>query len=85
MQRELFPKEVTTDVPRIILTGRDRLLVEQHKGLEVCTASEIGLRTSCGCLSVTGNGLLFLRYTQTEALITGRIDAVRLDTEGRHG
>lgn len=85
MQQEIFPREVTSNVPRLTLTGQERLLVEQHRGLENCTASEIGLRTGCGLLKVAGRGLLFLRYTPSEALITGKIESILYAVDGRKG
>ena len=85
MQQVIFPKEVTSNVPRIVLTGRERLLVEQHMGLDTCTSSEIAFSTKNGRLTVTGRDLLFLRYTQTEALITGYIDTVCFNEKGRRG
>lgn len=85
MQREFFPREVVTDVPRVTLTGSERLLVEQHKGLMACTAEMIDLHTACGVLRIEGSALVFLRYNGTEALIAGRIDAITLLPEGRRG
>ncbi|MBR6569807.1 MAG: YabP/YqfC family sporulation protein [Clostridia bacterium] len=85
MQQEIFPREVTSNVPRVTLTGRERLLVEQHQGLETCTETQVSLRTSCGLLTVTGQRLLFQHYSKTEALIAGEIESIRLTPEGRRG
>lgn len=79
---ELFPREVTHNVPRITLTGREKLLVEQHRGLVACEPTQISFSTSAGRLVVTGEGLHFVRYTANEALIGGRIDGVNLQGEG---
>ena len=76
MHTELFPKEVTSGVPRITLTGHERLYVEQHRGLVDYEPENIVLRTSCGLMRVAGAGMRFNLYTACEALITGRIDSV---------
>lgn len=76
MQTELFPKEVVSNVPRITMTGRERLHVEQHQGLVDYEQECIVLRTACGLLRVSGAGMSFLLYNAAEALITGRIDSV---------
>lgn len=81
--QELFPKEVTSGVPRITLTGEERLHVEQHRGLVACQPEEICFRTSIGLLQVTGEALRFMRYSAAEALIGGRIHGIALHPEGR--
>lgn len=84
MQGELFPREVTSNVPRITLTGHERLHVEQHKGLIDYEPENIVLRTACGLMRVAGAGMRFSLYTAGEALITGRIDSVSFQQkEGR--
>lgn len=85
MQHELFPPEVTTGVPRVILTGDDKVWVEQHRGLIRCETECISLRTACGTLVISGQGLSLRRYTATEALVTGSIDSVAMQREGRRG
>ncbi len=81
MQTELFPREVTSNVPRITLTGRELLHVEQHRGLIAYTPEEIVLRTASGLLTATGAELRFTLYSAGEARITGKIDAVGFQRE----
>jgi len=77
--QELFPKEVTTGVPHLTLTGMEKLHVEQHRGVVGYQPEEIVLRTSCGLIRVRGNNLLFRLYTGTEAVITGKITGISYD------
>lgn len=84
MQHELFPHEVISNVPRITLTGHERLHIEQHKGLIDYAPDNIVLRTSSGLMRIAGAGMYFSLYTAGEALITGRIDSVSFQQkEGR--
>ncbi len=76
MHGEVFPREVTGGVPRLTLTGREQLHVEQHRGLIDYAPESIVLRTSCGLLRVAGAGMVFNCYTATEAIVSGRIDSV---------
>ncbi len=78
----IFPKEVTSGVPSITLTGREEALVEQHHGLILYEGDCIELRTRVGTVRFDGAGLRFARYDQQEACITGRIDAIRILPEG---
>lgn len=81
-EQELFPREVTTDVPCVTLTGREKLHVEQHRGLVAYQPDEICFRTACGLLRVTGTGLRFSMYTGAEAIIGGQITGVAFTGEG---
>ncbi len=81
---ELFPREVTSDVPHLTLTGMEKLHVEQHRGVVGYQPQEIVLRTSCGLLRITGSDLLFRTYTAAEAVIMGQISRISYD-EGAGG
>lgn len=81
-ENELFPKEVTSNVPRMTLTGRERLHVEQHRGVVAYQADEICFRTACGLLRITGQSLSFCMYTGAEAIISGSIRSVGYAEEG---
>lgn len=83
--QELFPKEVTSGVSRITLTGHERLHVEQHRGLVACQPEEISFRSSVGLLRITGEGLHFMRYSAEEALIGGLIRSITIKPEGGNG
>lgn len=76
MHEPIFPKEVTGQVPRITLTGREQLHVEQHRGLIDYTQEHIVLRTRVGPMRIVGAGLCFRVYTAQEAVIQGRVDSV---------
>lgn len=81
MQHEFFPREVTSNVPRITMTGHERLRVEQHRGLIDYAPDSIVLRTSCGLMRIAGAGMNFGMYTAAEAVITGRIDSVSFQVQ----
>ena len=82
MRDELFPREVISDVPRITLTGHERLHVEQHKGLVDYAPDAIALRTACGLMRIDGAGMRFVTYTAAEAVILGRIDSITFPGQG---
>lgn len=84
MHHEIFPREVTGNVPRVTLTGHERLHVEQHRGLIAYSPEEIIFRTAAGLLRTAGAQLRFSMYTSGEALVNGRIDVVEyVQKEGR--
>lgn len=82
MQQGIFPKEVTSRVPLITLTGHEQLHIEQHQGLVDYEPENIVLRSVCGLIRIAGAGMVFRLYTAAEALIVGRIDCVEFATNG---
>ncbi len=78
---ELFelPSEVVLDLPRLVLTGTEQLLVENHRGLQAYSRSEICLQTSLGVLRVSGEELDIKLITQDQVNIDGRIGKVEWD------
>ena len=84
MQRHaFFPPELIHDVPHLTMTGSTGLHVEQHRGLIGYQPEEIVFRTGCGLLTVLGSDLQVLRYTASEADLSGRIDAVSIRSDAR--
>ena len=77
----IAPEEVCRDTPRIILTGRKEVLVEQHGGLFSYETRCIRLRTRMGLLTVTGEGLVISHFGAQDALIRGRVDQVQIAGE----
>ena len=77
----IAPEEVIMDTPRIILTGREEVLVERHGGLFSYESRCIRLRTSMGILTVTGEGLVISHFGAQDALIRGQVDGLRMDGE----
>ncbi|HHT47693.1 MAG TPA: sporulation protein YqfC [Firmicutes bacterium] len=71
-----LPSEVVLNLPRLILTGDQQLLVENHQGLQVYTCTEISLNTSVGALRVMGEELNIKLITQDQVNIDGRIRKV---------
>lgn len=79
MEREgFFPKELLTQIPRITMTGREILHIEQHQGLVAYQEDSIALRTAIGTLRIEGEGMGFKRYTASDAVIAGKIIGMTL-------
>lgn len=84
MANDLFPREVTSNVPRLTLTGCEQLHIEQHRGVVAYSPEEIVFRTASGLLRATGEHMTFARYSAGEALVQGQISSVAyLAQEGR--
>lgn len=78
MREKLFPAEVTSDCPCIMLTGKSLLQVEQHQGLLSYQEDQITLKTSLGLLKLRGREMHFRHYSAREATISGDIEGITL-------
>ena len=78
---DLAPEDVVGDVPRIILTGREKVLIERHNGLFSYESGCIRLRTRMGLLTVTGEQLIISHFGTEDVLIRGQVDGLRVDGE----
>ena len=72
-----LPPETVSRVPRVICYGTGKAMVEQHRGILVCLKNEMAFQTTCGCLSIVGEDLELLQYTNERAVILGQIDGIQ--------
>lgn len=81
-ERELIPREITSGIPRLTLTGSERLHIEQHRGIIACQPEEMLFRTSVGELRVCGSDLRLSLYAEGESIITGSIAQISITPGG---
>lgn len=63
-------------VPLVELTGRNRVLIENHTGVLAYSLEEIQIRVSYGKLVVKGQRLQLLQMNSDKLVITGLIDGL---------
>ncbi|MCE5234426.1 MAG: sporulation protein YqfC [Clostridiaceae bacterium] len=68
-----LPMETVLDVPRLTVLGREKLLVENHKGVYEYYPSFVRLKTGCGMLRVGGEELALEELGAERLFISGRI------------
>lgn len=71
-----LPQEVTLDYPKIIVTGDESIIVENHKGLIELSQTVIRLNTKIYILKITGENLDIKSISEEEIEITGRITGI---------
>ena len=76
-----IPPEIGSDVPRMILSGREELLIEQHGGLFSYESKCIRIRTKMGVVTVNGENLVIQYFGLQDLLIRGKISGLLLDGE----
>ena len=77
-----LPSEIILDLPRLVLTGNQRLLIENHRGIKEYAKDEIRLSTPVGKLRIHGQDLEILAIDQEQVEIKGRIDQVEWEERG---
>lgn len=75
------PPEVRGDTPRAVITGRDEVLIERHRGLFSYETKCIRIRTKAGLMTITGEKLVIAYFGLEDLLIQGSIESVRIDGE----
>lgn len=73
------PPEVRGETPRVVLSGKEEALIEQHTGLFSYDTRCIRVRTKAGLMTVTGENLVIAYFGVQDLLIQGRIDGVTID------
>ncbi len=66
---------------RLELTGGERLLIEEHKGVLEYTTARLRVALPRGTLVVTGEGLELTALTLRELAVRGNIRCIELEGE----
>ena len=82
LKRADIPQELVFGWPRSVLLGDEKLVVEQHQGIFVCTEQEIVLKTLCGHLVISGQQLSLSRYDQDGLVVFGKIEKLSYRPKG---
>lgn len=77
-----LPSDVVLNLPRLVLTGDQQLVVENHRGLKLYTRTEVCLQTTIGLLTVSGEELNIKLITADQVEIDGRITRVEWKAGG---
>ena len=78
---ELFelPPETVSGVPKLMVTGCKRIMIENHRGLLLLNPDLIKIKGGKVTVSVRGDKLDLIAMTGEEMLITGNIVSVEFE------
>lgn len=74
-----LPDEITLDLPRVLLVGRLRMELENHRGLISYEPHAVVVGVAGGQLYISGGDLTIGEVTGEVIRISGRIDALRFE------
>lgn len=71
-----IPGEAVGHTARVVLMGRDSLLVEQHRGIISYTEEKLILRLRDGYMTIRGENLKISEYTGCSLAASGIVQSV---------
>ncbi len=74
-----LPKEVYSNVPKVIITGFDELIVENFKGILEYEEYYVRINTHIGIINVNGYGLDLENMTNDDIKVKGKIESIDIE------
>lgn len=71
-----MPKEVCSDIPKIVITGFDEMIIENFKGILEYEEFFIKINTHIGIININGFNLKLDEMTTDDIMVTGKIDSI---------
>lgn len=77
MRMESFmPSEALIGKPRIVLSGQESLLIEQHRGIVSYTPDRLVVRMNEGRMNILGSEMKLQSYEKRELWVLGTIKSL---------
>lgn len=74
-----LPKEVCSNVPKIILTGFDEMIIENFKGILEYEEFLVRINTHIGIVNINGYGLSLENMTDDDIRVKGKIESLDIE------
>ncbi|MGC7870133.1 sporulation protein YqfC [Desulfosporosinus sp. SYSU MS00001] len=74
-----FPPDVAGEGPKITITGRQEILVENYQSIINFSEEEIRLETTDGEIFLSGKGFVLKTILATELRIEGKLNALSFE------
>ena len=75
----VFSAEAEVRLPRLVLIGREKLLIEQHRGLYSYETRCIRVRSRDGLIAVSGEKLIISFFGAEDMQIEGHVTGIALE------
>lgn len=74
-----MPQEVYSDIPKIIVTGFDEMIIENFKGILEYEEFFVRINTYIGIININGYGLNLENMTNDDIKVTGKIESMEIE------
>lgn len=74
-----LPKEVCSDIPKVIVTGFDEMIIENFKGILEYEEFFVRINTYIGIININGFNLNLENMTNDDIKVTGKIESMDIE------
>ena len=74
-----IPKEIYSNIPNIIITGFEDMIIENYKGIIEYEDYYVRINTFIGVINIHGINLKLEKMTEDNLKIIGKIDSIELE------
>lgn len=74
-----MPKEVYSNIPKVIITGFDEIIIENFKGILEYEDFYVRINTHIGIINVNGYGLNLENMTNDDIKVKGKIESIDIE------
>ena len=74
-----LPKEVYSNIPKIIIPGFEELIIENFKGILEYEEFFVRISTHIGVININGYNLNLQNMTNDEIKVTGKIESLDIE------
>ncbi len=74
-----LPQEVYSNIPKIIITGFDEMIIENFKGILEYEEFFVRINTHIGIVSINGYELNLENMTDDDIKVTGKIESIDIE------
>ena len=74
-----IPKEIYSNIPNIIITGFEDMIIENYKGIIEYEDYYVRINTYIGVINIHGINLKLEKMTEDNLKIIGKIDSIELE------
>lgn len=74
-----IPKEVCSDIPKVIITGFDEIMIENFKGILEYEEFFVRINTHIGIININGFNLHLENMTNDDIKVTGKIESMDIE------
>ena len=74
-----LPQEVYSNIPKIVITGFDEMIVENFKGILEYEEFFVQINTEIGIININGYGLMLENMTNDDIKVRGNIESIEIE------
>lgn len=73
-----LPKDITLDMPKIIMVGNVQLSITNHKGIIEYTQETLRVNSNIGVIKITGSNMKLKTILSEEIIVKGNIESIEI-------